>query len=58
MSEHRRKTQTAVLLKTQEFRSDVRERSRERPKISDPLWRDGFAHNDMLTPFFSVLQNY
>jgi hypothetical protein len=58
MSERRRKTQTAVLLKTQEFRSDVRERSRERPKISDPPWRDDFARNDMLTPFFSVLQNY
>jgi hypothetical protein len=58
MSEHRRETRTAVLLKTQEFRADIRERSRRRPKISDPPWRDDFAPNDMLTPFFSALLNY
>jgi hypothetical protein len=29
-----------------------------RPKINDPPWKDDFARNDMLTPFFSVLLDY
>ncbi len=51
-------TQTSILLKKQVFLSDAGERFPRRPKINDPPWRDDFARDDMLTPFFSVLLDY
>jgi hypothetical protein len=60
VSEHRRKSETVVLLKTQQLRADVRERSRRRRRISyvhenarGEILR--FAQNDSNEAFFRSL---